>query len=182
MLDFIDKKLAPWSFLTLIGILGLVLNLSYLLYKPKDNTKITELKRKNQLRSMDLTALSARKDTKKASAEIKDHLWTVSEEQIGPMILGKVNELADAHKLKVLSFRPQKVQSVQGLRQLPYQISVEGPFLDVLALCRDIDSGGAKLVVNSIQFASADGNTDKLSSTIGVLAYIPSAGETTPNG
>lgn len=113
----------------------------------------------------------ARDDVSATRAENETKVWTQPADQVSAAALARVTELAKAQSLKVLAFRPQKAQEGSGVTRYPYQISVEGYFPKVVAFVRALETPKLKLPVVSVQIAAADGATDKVSSTIGIVAF-----------
>ena len=65
------------------------------------------------------------------------------------------------------------------MTQLPFLIGVDGSYPNVVAFVKDIETKGTKLALSQVQLSSSDGTTDKVSASIGVVAYVPSAGGAT---
>lgn len=98
-------------------------------------------------------------------------LWTQAADEIAAATMSKVTSLAQARGLRVVAFRPQRVQEDTGIIRLPYQATLEGPFPQIIGFVQDLETSKFKTIVSTIQIASADGASDKVSSTIGLVAY-----------
>lgn len=98
-------------------------------------------------------------------------LWVQPADQVAAAAMAKVNEAAVAQSLKVIAFRPQRAQDDDGVTRLPYQVTLEGYFPKVIAFIKTLETPKLKLPVVSVQIASADGASDKVNATIGIVAY-----------
>ena len=123
--------------------------------------------------------LIAQKDADKAEAENKPHLWNMSLQNVGPAALAKITALAKTHQVKLSSFRPQRTIDVDGLTQVPFLMTIDGSYPNVVGFVRDIESSDTKLAVSQAQMTSSDGGSDKVSASIGIVAYMNSTGEST---
>jgi Tfp pilus assembly protein PilO len=111
-----------------------------------------------------------RKQIEEADARIASMTWKEDAELVGPAALAIVNGIAKQRSLKVASFRPQKAVTEGSLVRLPYQISLEGSYTDVVGFVRQLETPTHKLVVNNVQIASSDGETSAVKATIGIWA------------
>jgi hypothetical protein len=102
---------------------------------------------------------------------IRDHTWPQKTEEIGPKALTFITAFAQKHRLKLMAFRPQKAVEVNNLTQLPFLISIEGPFPGVMNFARELEDPKLKLGTSMVQVSSNDPNSDLVSATIGVVAY-----------
>lgn len=172
MLDFKDQKLMPLSVAAVIGFIIMIANLGFIwtIKKPAKATKVNP--RISQLKQANDAIVLAGRSKKEAEKEVNGMVWTISVEELGPTALGAVNKMIDPKKLKVTSFRPQRALPVKGLTMVPYTLSVEGSFLDVVSLARNIDKDPNKMSVTMLQISSADANTDKVAATINLTAFV----------
>ncbi len=108
-------------------------------------------------------------------------LWSASLESIGPSALSKITLMAKSHQVKLSSFRPQRTGDVDGLTMVPFLMNVDGSYPNVVAFVKDIESTGSKLAVNQVQMSSVDGVSDKVSASVGIVAYMK-AGDALTNG
>lgn len=99
------------------------------------------------------------------------HLWQQNADKVGASAMALVTKLANNHELKVNAFRPQRVQDDSGLTRLPYLVAVEGRFPSVIAFVQQLETPTTKLAVNTLQIASADGASDQVSASVGIVAY-----------
>lgn len=175
MLDFKDPRYAGYSALTVGGVIVLACVLAFnIMNPPKKIVRSTPPETRKALGSLQRSTLSLADDKRAAEKKIANALWNVSLQELGPTALGQVNEAAVKRKVKVSSFRPQKINNVKGVTLVPYVMTVEGSYPDVVGLVRDLGNENSKLAVNLVQLASADANSDKVSATVGLVAYISS--------
>lgn len=120
------------------------------------------------------TAINLRNTTEtlaKNQKVVAQHAYSATEQEIEPELLRSLGETALKHKVKLSAFRPQRSVDNSGLTILPYQLSIEGTYLNVLAFANDLEVQADKIALTQILLSSADGNTDKVNATVGVAAY-----------
>lgn len=124
----------------------------------KENTMLGEIR---QLRE------------KVLEAKVKNEpiVWAADPDEISAQAMALVTKMANARNLNVVAFRPQRAQANGNLMMLPYQLSVDGSFPEVIRFLQAMETKGTKLAVNLVQVASADGASDEVNATIGVVAY-----------
>lgn len=122
-------------------------------------------------RDLDADIKKLRDDVTSTRAKNNTRLWTQPTDEISAATMAKVTSLAQGRNLKVIAFRPQRTQDDSGVLRIPFQASIEGPFPQVVALLKDLETSKFKVIVSTVQIASADGASDKVSATIGLVAY-----------
>ncbi len=110
-------------------------------------------------------------DKKKLNTQISGQVWTEPLEEIGPTALKSITTFAQSQSLKLMGFRPQKTVEVNGLTQVPFIISVEGTYPNVVKFTRQLEASSLKMGTNLVQVSATDPNSDLVSATIGVVAY-----------
>ncbi len=98
-------------------------------------------------------------------------LWSQPADQVAAAAMAKVTEIALSKSLKVLAFRPQRTADDNGITRHPFQVSLDGSFVQVLGFVRALETPNLKLPVVTVQLAAADGATDRVTATIGIVAY-----------
>ncbi len=165
-----NAALRSWNLiigLSLVAMIGLTI---YDRITPMPSFSVSgdaKAKRIGDIRS-DRFALESKNDELEAS--IKKMLWVDTPEAIGPKALGIVNLSARNRLVKVMAFRPQKPLEEGKFEILPYQISVEGKYEAVITLVSDLEASENRLVVQSVQFTSADGESSNVKASIGIWA------------
>lgn len=97
--------------------------------------------------------------------------WTEKPDLITGEVLSIVREATGKASVKLISFRPQRSVETTDLLQLPYVIAVDGSFPNVVKFVQSIEESDAKLAVSSFQLASAEGTSDFVTASIGLVAY-----------
>lgn len=103
--------------------------------------------------------------------EQNELLWEVGDGEIGPAALAKVSGVAKKAGIRLTSFRPQRVQEEGELVRLSYMVAVDGGFPALARFVRELENSGAKLAVSSVQISAADGATDRVTASVGLIAY-----------
>jgi len=122
----------------------------------------TKLRKEIDKLRLDVSTLRVKNDKR---------LWTQPADQVGAAAMAKVTEIAASKSLKVLAFRPQRTVEDTGVTRHPYQVAVDGSFVQVLEFVRALETPNLKLPVVTVQLAAADGATDRVTATIGIVAY-----------
>jgi hypothetical protein len=65
-----------------------------------------------------------------------------------------------------------KSTEVNSLIQLPMQFTVDGSFASVAAMLESLEKTNSKLVVQQVQFASQEGQSDQVSANVSLFAYL----------
>jgi Tfp pilus assembly protein PilO len=95
-------------------------------------------------------------------------------DSVGAEAMATVSNLAKTSNLKLIAFRPQRPQIDGVLTRNAYLAALEGPYPNVVRLVNTIEKSSKKLAVQSMQLASADGATDKVTASVTVVAYVES--------
>ncbi len=126
---------------------------------------------KNEETKLNASISKLRDDVTTMKVENSKRVWTQPADQVSAAAMSLVTKAAQSRNLKVIAFRPQRTQDDSGVTRLPYLVSLEGSFPNVLQFVKSIENPATKLAVQSVQLASADGASDKVSATVGVVAY-----------
>ena len=96
--------------------------------------------------------------------------WPGRPEDVGPITLKQVNSLLQSRHLKLVGFHAQKAIEQPNITLIPFVVSVDGGFPNVMAFTRDLEQSGTKLVVNLFQISNADQSTDTVTASIRITA------------
>lgn len=162
----VPKIISAVCLVLLIGLLGFVL------FTPKPNKRGVASRQRQKEVGILAETNEARDRIKAASAFAENKLWKGDEQNLAPAALAVVNRLVSESKLKMIRFQPQKTALVGELNQVPFVLTVEGSYLDALKLTESLEKPENKFVVNLVQIASADPNSDAVTGTIGLSAFI----------
>jgi Tfp pilus assembly protein PilO len=113
----------------------------------------------------------AHKSLEGAQELLSSRVWSVPVAHIGPTALQRVTKLAQARQLKLTAMRPQRGGDVADLTQLPFIITVEGPFPQALGFVNDIQAPANRMAVSSLQIAAQDGVSDNVTLTVVLSAF-----------
>lgn len=144
---------------------------------PRPMDKRTDADRAAQAAKVkdETAALALRYDEAKAQAA--RFLWTESPDAIAPKALSIVTEAANKNQLKINAFRPQKPTTSGELEELHYVVAIEGRFPTVATFLKSVETPDNRLAVDLFQVTSADGATDRVTATVGLVAFRePKAG------
>lgn len=122
------------------------------------------------------------RETKLETEEAKEQLVILTDalerftysgqaEAVTPKILEQVNQLAETKSVNVKSFRPQRIEPSEGLVKLPYVLQISGTYPNVVSFVRTIDEPSTLFSVYLLQVAAADGETDQVNATVGIVAF-----------
>ena len=119
------------------------------------------------------TKFRTSRDALDAAQEIVEaKTWTGSADQISPIILAETTQFAKDNKVRIGSFRPQRIVENEGLDQLTFLVLAEGRFTDVMAFAKDLEEKSTKTAVAQIQISSSNSESDTVSAAIGLAAYL----------
>jgi Tfp pilus assembly protein PilO len=158
--------------LTVIAILTMGISLGVLLLADRPDVRKAEQAGKRRQFQVRLLNDKANQNVASKQASIVSQTWNMPEQQVGPVALANVTRLVAKNRLNLISLRPQRRSDDAVFVQLPYLLTVEGSYLQVLALCRELENPANRLAMNLVQIASADASSDKVTASIGLVAYL----------
>jgi hypothetical protein len=154
--------------------------LCYALLVPPRSAKDVTAGRVRSRESVERDIATAKDAVRESETATRARLWNGDAESVVATLLDRWNRDARSLELQVTSFRPQKTRSVAGLTELPGTLQVSGPWPRVGQLLERLERPGARLVVRSVQIASADAASDAVTATVQFQAYL--AKPTAPAG
>lgn len=107
-------------------------------------------------------------------------LWSEDAEQIGPLVLNRVNELAKSYGLTTGIFRPQRTVEDDKILRVPMVVTLNGPYPSIVKFVRAMEDPAGKVAVTMVQLGSADGVSDNVTATISLLALKDMNAKTEP--
>jgi Tfp pilus assembly protein PilO len=171
VISFRTKAEAGTSIAILLALLTLVVTGIVMVFVPEPNAAGLAAGKIRSQRELEDRITNLKKDQTKAKEKIAKQVWALPIQEVGPKALESITAYAQKEKLKLVAFRPQKTAEVNGLTQLPFVISIEGPYPGIMKFLKDLDQPDLKLGTNLVQVSSSDPNTDLVSATVGVVAY-----------
>lgn len=161
-----------------LALVGLLVTIALAPKPGPIGTKATQ----NKVLAIQIRKSSAEKNQAVIDSANAKLTWNVPEQQVGGMALAKVSEFTRKSGLKLVSFRPQRKQANTNLIQLPYLATVDGTYLQVVQLARLIEQPESRLALTQVQIASADSDSDHVTASVAVVAYLPLVEEPKKNG
>lgn len=167
---------------SIASIVVMAATLAFILLVPKPTLKGLKAKFDKARPLQESAAKKAKESQARAIDEIGKYVWTGKDSEVAPAALDKVTRIAFTRHIKVVAFRPQKM--IEGnFNQIPFLINLDGSYPDVMRFEKDLEDPANRLAVNLVQLTSADSNSDHVTATVGVLAYLQSSGpEVTVHG
>ncbi|MBS1718351.1 MAG: type 4a pilus biogenesis protein PilO [Armatimonadetes bacterium] len=169
MIDFQDQRARPASILFFVSIFALAGAALYAAIAKKPAVNMAA--RKKQIQQYQIGMADAQKMINDNKEIVDKNIWKSGEERVGPELLRSLNDLASHHKVKLSAFRPQRPFYVENMTQLIYQVTVDGTYLEVLGFANDIEKSAKKYALTQFNLASTDASSDKVSATLGLVAY-----------
>jgi hypothetical protein len=115
---------------------------------------------------------AANKALAESNAYNASKLWVGDEQKVGPDVFAAVNAVAKAHGLSLERLQPQRLNDKTVPSQLPYLAIVSGGYAGVAGFVKDLETPGTKLVVSSVMVSSSDSASDKVTGSVGIVAYL----------
>ena len=172
-MNFKDEDERPISFIMAGSILVIICSVIFMILSPKPAPALTENQVRKQKSKANIAIKDALKSIDAAKKTIANRTWTGTPEEVLPIALQKVATMAQAHHLKIVGFHPQTVIVAPSITLIPCVVNVDGSFVNVVAFEKDIEGDSTNLTVNLMQLATADQETNKVTASIGVVAYQP---------
>jgi hypothetical protein len=137
--------------------------------RPEGPTKAERIEAENKLR---LEIRESEKRRAQATAFNQTNTWVGSPDAIAPAVLAKVTQVARARGVRLISLRPQTVNTKTEPPMLPFLAVVEGPYTAAMQFARDMETPGNRLAVSLVQVTSADAASDKVTASVGMAAFM----------
>lgn len=168
-------------------VIAIVLGISLIgfdMLMPVPTVAEEQRKHSSEIRKLNEEIMLATRQLKDAEPNVKQAVYSGTLETVSPSIMSQVTNLSRLKGLKVLSFRPQRAEEVEGLIAQPFIMSVEGDFTSCAELVRDLARQTDRLALSQIQIASSDSESSKVSMTVEITAFIsaPETKEASDNG
>lgn len=175
------RPIAAWNALLVLAMIALAGAAVFDLAVPAPKLDMSPQARKARQDKVISEVAVLDKQAEEAKMLLSARLWKEKPDAIGPAAMDVITRSAKKHSLVVGSFRPQKLVEEPPLTRFPYIVSVDGTYLGVLSFVRDLEQPENKIVVNSIQIASADGASSAVTATIAIWAFKEASASPKPN-
>ncbi|MBS1702457.1 MAG: type 4a pilus biogenesis protein PilO [Armatimonadetes bacterium] len=172
MINFKDPKDQTTSALFVAGIVMIVGSVVALFIHKYPNIKDAGQKSKDELNKLNARSTEAKKNKADYKTMIDKFRWNDKEDVVSPTALTLVSQGAEANHLKLVSFRPQKSIESDALVQLPVQFTVDGSFANVAQMLSTFQNSKAKLAVQQVQMAAQEGESDLVTATVSLYAFM----------
>lgn len=171
MINFKAKDELGTTVAAMLGVLGLAAVLAYMLFVPPPS-EVNDTQRQLQEQKEIVKAVDDAK-VKLASANtvILKQTWAVPIPDVESTTLSKLSSLARSNGVKLTGLRPQRQTLAGELEALPFVLSAEGSFPNVMAFVKAVENPENRLAVSLVQLSSSEGNSDKVTATVGLMAF-----------
>jgi len=130
--------------------------------RPQSEKQVQDLMNKSDAEKAEFATLDKANRTR---------TWSCSQEEVGPSALATMTRLAKVCRLKLTAFRPQKAVELKGVTEMPFLMEVEGTFLNIESLLKELEKPELKLVPDMFQLAAGDESVENVTATITVAAF-----------
>jgi len=180
MISFRDKSATTTSVIIVASILALLGTLIVMVFVPPPTAKGLSTKARRDEMKARIAIKDAREREAEAMRLVAETTWAGNAQTVGPAALARVTQMAKSRNLRLVAFRPQRQSDDADLTMLPFLITVEGTYPNVVQFSRDLETTGTRLSVSMVQVSSADANSDRVTATVATMAYLnPRAGTAT---
>jgi Tfp pilus assembly protein PilO len=162
----------PAKLIFMAAIALLLASIGFLTLVPKPSSSGLAAKLRRDKLDLAEKAKNAHTQSQLSNGDVAKQTWTGDSQQIPPIALDKLSKLALSRGLKLVAFRPQRPNEGGLFTQLPFLLTVDGPYPKVVQFAADIDHGNYRLAVNMVQIASSDAASNDVTASIGLIAYL----------
>jgi type II secretory pathway component PulM len=171
MINFKAKDELGTTVAAVLGLLGLAGVLAYMLFVPPPSEKTSSQKLLQEQAEIVKSVDDAKAKLATANVVINKQTWATSIPEVESTTLSKLSSLARANGVKLTGLRPQRQTMAGELEAIPFVLSAEGSFPTVLAFVKAVENPENRLAVNLVQLTSAEGDSDKVTATVGLTAF-----------
>lgn len=165
-----NAQLRQWNILIGICLLAMAAFAAYDLLVPKPSSAVKRASRhKMEIEVMQETGKLKTREAESV-AIIEQNTWVEEANLIGPQVLDQVASTAKAQDVQMSAFRPQRSSTDGKVERIPFLITLQGSFPKIVAFVRNIEAAGNRIGVTTVQCASADGKSDAVTATVGLIA------------
>lgn len=163
----IDSKHLNWGAIS--AVIALVAIAAYDRFMPMPGeTGPKTTKSAAQLEAEKKEAMTSLDESEKL---VNSMTWPGTRDEVGPAAMAWVSKQAREAYLDVSAFRPQRTIDAQGLDQLNYLVTAEGPYPSMIKFIRSFETPDSMVAVKALQLNSVDGASDSVRATITLVAY-----------
>lgn len=166
----------------ILGISATVMlagTLAFMLFAPKPTTKGMAAKFDKQAFQTRLEIKTAQQHLTASKDFVARQTWTGATQDIDGVVMSQVSRLSQAKGLKLVQLRPQRPDPKATPVQLPFLVTLEGPYPAVVSFLSDLENPSTRLAINLVQISAAEASSDKVTANVGLVAYQnPAVAET----
>lgn len=167
-----NTDMRPWNVLILLSVMVMAAfaAVDFFLPRPTLAQSIQRYRRAEK----DLREKSAklREDLAEIDRRIEQRTWKGTPDSVGAQALDIADGIAKAHQMSMSAFRPQKAMDDGELTRLSFVMTLEGRFVGLQQVVRELETPARRLSVHLVQVASADEASDLVNATVGITAFL----------
>lgn len=175
---------SPWDLAFAVSVVAFVAALGFAVVPPPARIDPSVGLRKS-LGDNQAVATKAGALARTGHARLLARTWALEPEALGVEVLGIVNRTAERRRLEVSNFNAGRPLRSAGLRQVPFMVTLTGPFPDVMATMAELERpvsrlviGGVKLAPNTAVAKDAEGISEpgRVTATLSITAFLRGEG------
>ena len=171
MINFKNKdEVLPSLLIVLSLLIFLGCLVSMVFFKPPTTAGVAA-GRQRSISTIQKEIATSEQRAQEAQVSVRTRLWQGDPEAVTAAVLAQLTRQTNQSGVQLVAFRPQKLQALEGVSELPFSVQLTGSYPKVRALVAALEVSSSRLVVRSFQFASTDGASDAITATVGVSAY-----------
>jgi Tfp pilus assembly protein PilO len=177
MIDFRSRESRGSSILIVLSLVSLAVTLAFMLFfllHPPSAAGVVKGRTKTS-RSIQSDIDKLKRRSAQIQQEVRPLLWTRPADEVTAALLNSVTREANRRNLKLTAFRPQKPQEFAGVTELPFVLSISGPYSVVAGMIRLLDDPSERMAMRSVQIAASESDSSVVTATLAISAYLASA-------
>lgn len=167
-----NSEMRPWNVLIALSVIAMAVfaAIDYLLPKPT----LAQSAQRHRRAEKDVRDKMAklRSDLAEIDRRVDQRTWKGTADSVGAQALDIADGIAKAHSMTMSAFRPQKAMDDGELTRLSFVMTLEGRFVGLQQVVRELETPSRRLSVHLVQVASADEASDLVNATVGITAFL----------
>ncbi|HVL39337.1 MAG TPA: GspMb/PilO family protein [Fimbriimonadaceae bacterium] len=160
-----------WWDISIVGMAIAVVALLAFVLMPKEQRDPGVTRFRNEEAKLKREIDETRTNVADLAEQNRTFLWNAAAERVSATVHEQVTRSAKTGGLRLVSFRPQKVEDVGSVQAMPFLATVEGSFPAVKALEASLENSNNRLAVTSLQVTSSNNAADLVTANIGLVAF-----------
>ncbi len=141
---------SPWDLSLAVSAVVFAVALGFAVVPPAKAIDPAEGLRKGVRTAQD-ASLKARVVAGQEGRRVADRTWSLQPEALGVQVRDAVDRAAETWRLEFSNFTVGRPVESAGLRQVPFVVTLNGAFPDVVAAMRDLEKPDRKLAVAGVK-------------------------------